>query len=253
MTSIKKDEGRPNEPKSIFDVAQDFEACLIEHYTKSERRAWLVVRWFGVFTALALFALASLAPFYKIVPLTFQVDKLTGDAQLVKLDGQAITPTEAIDKHWVAEYVIHRERFVWTLVQLDFDYVMNQSDERVARDYRTIYDGVQARDKKLGPGTDERIKDIVVTLPPGEPGKAVVRFVKVTRKDGQDVESVHYIATLAYKYEPPSVLSRERAVVDNPMGFKVTGYVVDRDVSGAPLVTPPVSNGSVPVKPGGFQ
>ena len=222
---------------TIFEEAVSWENSRHEALEKSEARAWSMVRWTSILALLAMGALVILAPFYKIVPLTFEVDKLTGQAQLVDLTGaMPMTSTEAMDKHWVADYVRTRERFVWTLLQLDYDHTMNLSDERIAREYRAEYEGPNARDKRLGPGTDERVRILGVTLPPNEPGKAVVRFERTTRRDGTDVDVGIYVATLSYKYQPPALFSKERNVVDNPLGFKVTGFVVDQELkSKAPV------------------
>ena len=222
---------------TIYEEAVSWENSRHEALEKSEARAWSMVRWTSILALLAMGALVILAPFYKIVPLTFEVDKLTGQAQLVDLTGaMPMTSTEAMDKHWVADYVRTRERFVWTLLQLDYDHTMNLSDERIAREYRAEYEGPNARDKRLGPGTDERVRILGVTLPPNEPGKAVVRFERTTRRDGTDVDVGVYVATLSYKYQPPALFSKERNVVDNPLGFKVTGFVVDQELkSKAPV------------------
>ena len=222
---------------TIYEEAVSWENSRHEALEKSEARAWSMVRWTSILALLAMGALVILAPFYKIVPLTFEVDKLTGQAQLVDLTGaMPMTSTEAMDKHWVADYVRTRERFVWTLLQLDYDHTMNLSDERIAREYRAEYEGPNARDKRLGPGTDERVRILGVTLPPNEPGKAVVRFERTTRRDGTDVDVGIYVATLSYKYQPPALFSKERNVVDNPLGFKVTGFVVDQELkSKAPV------------------
>ena len=236
---------------SIYEEAVSWENSRHEALEKSEARAWSMVRWTSLLAVLAMTALVILAPFYKIVPLTFEVDKLTGQAQLVDLTGpMPMTSTEAMDKHWVADYVRTRERFVWTLLQLDYDRTMNLSDERVAREYRAEYEGPNARDKRLGPGTDERVKILGVTLPPNEPGKAVVRFERTTRRDGTDVDVGFYVATLSYKYEPPALFSKERNVVDNPLGFKVTGFVVDQELKTKATVSKDsASDNSAPTLP----
>ena len=232
---------------SIFDEAVSWENSRREALETSEARAWSVVRWTSVLALLAMLALVILAPFYKIVPLTFEVDKLTGQAQLVDLTGpMPMTSTEAMDKHWVADYVRTRERFAWTLLQLDYDHTMNLSDERVAREYRSEYEGPYARDKALGPTTDERVKILGVTLPPNEPGKAVVRFERITRRDGTDLVVGNYVATLSYKYEAPALFSKERNVVDNPLGFKVTGFVVDQELK---TKAPVAKDSSTPESP----
>lgn len=239
--------------KDITEAAFDWETSRVHALELSEARAWRIAKISTVAAALAIAAVATLAPFYKIVPLTFQVDKLTGDAQLVEMTGsKSITPTEAMDKHWVGDYVQSRERFVWTLIQRDFDHVMNLSGDSVAREYRTLYEPPNSRDKKLGPGTDERIKVTSVTLVPNEPGKAVVRFEKTTRRDGSDINTGRFIATIAYNYDGPSPLSREKSLVDNPLGFKVSGYVVDPDLSNATAVQPsPASSDPQPASAGG--
>lgn len=227
-----------NHKPSIFEEAVSWENARQALLEKSEARAWSIVRWTSLLAILAMSALVILAPFYKIVPLTFEVDKLTGQAQLVDLTGpMPMTSTEAMDKHSVADYVRTRERFVWTLLQLDYDHTMNLSDERVAREYRAEYEGPNSRDKRLGPGTDERVKILGVTLPPNEPGKAVVRFERITRRDGTDINIGIYVASLSYKYEPPALFSKERNVVDNPLGFKVTGFVVDQELKSKAPVT----------------
>ena len=236
---------------SIYEEAVSWENSRQEALEKLEARAWSMVRWTSLLAVLAMTALVILAPFYKIVPLTFEVDKLTGQAQLVDLTGpMPMTSTEAMDKHWVADYVRTRERFVWTLLQLDYDHTMNLSDERVAREYRAEYEGPNARDKRLGPGTDERVKILGVTLPPNEPGKAVVRFERTTRRDGTDVDVGFYVATLSYKYEPPALFSKERNVVDNPLGFKVTGFVLDQELKTKATVSKDsASDNSAPTLP----
>ena len=238
VPETKHESGNDSRQKlGIYEEAVTWENSRQEALEKSEARAWSVVRWTSVLAVLAMAALVILAPFYKIVPLTFEVDKLTGQAQLVDLTGpMPMTSTEAMDKHWVADYVRTRERFVWTLLQLDYDHTMNLSDERVAREYRAEYEGPNARDKRLGPGKDERVRILGVTLPPNEPGKAVVRFERTTRRDGTDVDVGIYVATLSYVYQPPALFSKERNVVDNPLGFKVTGFVVDQELkSKAPV------------------
>ena len=114
--NTRADKGSGHKP-TIYEEAVSWENSRHEALEKSEARAWSIVRWTSLLAVLAMAALVILAPFYKIVPLTFEVDKLTGQAQLVDLTGpMPMTSTEAMDKHWVADYVRTRERFVWTLL-----------------------------------------------------------------------------------------------------------------------------------------
>ena len=68
--------------------------------------------------ALSLAGLVFMLPFYKVVPMTFLVDKVTGEAQLVDTTGyKPAILNEAADRHWVEEYVNTRERYNWMLVK----------------------------------------------------------------------------------------------------------------------------------------
>ena len=215
---------------ALLEQARDWESSRSEALEASERRAWWMVRFSAGVTLLSLLALVLLIPFYKVVPLVFQVDKVTGDAMQVDVRPTTLEPQDLQHRHWAARYVQIRERYVWPLLQMDFETVLSLSGEKVADEYKAIYDGANALDKKLGSAVDMRVHDVSVTLPPGESGRAIVRFLRTTRKNGVEIESnARFIATLAFVYEQPGVFTRERVVMDNPLGFKVVGYAVDTD------------------------
>ena len=130
-----------------------------------------------------------------------------------------------------------RERYDWGLLQMDYDRVLDMSADTVARDYRQIYSGPDALDRQLGPGTERRIRILSTTLPPDEPGRAVVHIECTTRKHGEDNAEPpqRFVVTLAYTYRPP-VFTRESTAVENPFGFTVKAYSRD------PEYTPPASS-----------
>ncbi|PPD55391.1 MAG: conjugal transfer protein TraJ [Methylotenera sp.] len=219
--------------KDRHQQAMDWEASQTLSLQRSESRAWKIT---GVATGFAILSLAGLVmmlPFYKVVPMTFLVDQATGAAQLIDASNATPMTTAQMDKHWLEEYVNSRERYNWMLLQYDHDKTLALSDSDVAKAYRALYEGANAMDKQLGNYTERRIKIISTTLPPGNHGTAVVRFERNTRERGQDVEiGAQYVATMSYTYQKPSVLTLEKDVVANPMGFKVTGYVVDKENKG---------------------
>ncbi|MFX1716182.1 virB8 family protein [Paraburkholderia sp. A1RO-5L] len=215
--------------------AQDFEVSLTDLQARSERRAWYVA---GAGAAIALscaVALAVMVPFYRVVPLAIEVDRLTGEAQVIDvLDAKHVPMRDIEDKHWVQAYVRARERYEWGLLQMDYDRVLDMSDERVARDYRQIFSAPDALDQQLGANTQRRIRILSTTLVPDEPGRAVVHIERTTWKNGlQSAEPrERFVITLAFTYRP-AVFTRERTAIDNPFGFKVTAYSRD------PEYTPP--------------
>ncbi|MBN3846106.1 type IV secretion system protein [Paraburkholderia sp. Ac-20342] len=215
----------------------DIEASLTYLQERSERRAWHVAYAAVGVAVLSVAALAVMVPFYRVVPLPIEVDRLTGESQVIDvLDARHVHTKEIQDKHWVETYVRERERYDWGLLQMDYDSVLAMSDDAVARDYRGIYSGPDSLDRQLGAGTEWRVRIISVTLPPDEPGHAVVHIERTSFKSGQaDAEPTQrFVITLAYIYRPP-VFTRESVAIANPFGFKVMAYSRD------PEYTPPAS------------
>lgn len=220
-----------------YERVLDIEASLTYLQERSERRAWHVAYAAVGVAVLSVAALAVMVPFYHVVPLPIEVDRLTGESQVIDvLDARHVHTKEIQDKHWVETYVRERERYDWGLLQMDYDSVLAMSDDVVARDYRGIYSGSDALDRQLGAGTERRVRILSVTLPPDEPGHAVVHVERTTFRNGQaDAEPTQrFVITLAYTYRPP-VFTRESVAIANPFGFKVTAYSRD------PEYTPPAS------------
>ncbi|TAL93131.1 MAG: type IV secretion system protein [Paraburkholderia sp.] len=218
--------------------ALDIEASLTHLQERSERRAWHVAYGAMGVGVLSVAALAVMVPFYRVVPLPIEVDRLTGEAQVIDvLDARHVHTKDIQDKHWVEAYVRERERYDWGLLQMDYDDVLAMSDDVVARDYRSIYGGPDALDRQLGPNVERRVRILSTTLPPDEPGHAVVHIERTTSKNGETNAQPpqRFVITLAYTYRP-QVFTRESVAIANPFGFKVTAYSRD------PEYTPPASS-----------
>ena len=63
--------------------ALDFEASVTHTQERSERRAWHVAGAAVMVAVLCVVALAVMVPFYRVVPLPIEVDRLTGEAQVI--------------------------------------------------------------------------------------------------------------------------------------------------------------------------
>lgn len=227
---------RRGKPTGRVLAGMDYEASRTEAIEKSERRAWMISRVAIVFALLAIVALAILAPFYKVVPMVIQVDKLTGEGQLVELTGaMPRTASDIVDKHWAQRYVQTRERYFWSLLTPDYELVSSMSGPSVRDAYGQMFEGPDKIQDRLKDRVERRVKVTSVVLMPGESGKkAVVRFDRTTRENGIDTEVRHFIATLAYDYVAPTTFQTERTAIENPLGFKVTGYAVDEEYKAPP-------------------
>ena len=231
-SNTRADAGAPTSARrgqvdTLLQKGQDWEADQQGARERSEARAWTITRIMSVIAILAVAALAVMVPFYKVIPLAFNTDRATGEVMQVITDPSTMKENELVAKNMLSTYVSLRERYHWTLLDDDYETVLLMSDEAVAREYKAIYEGPNALDKRLGEGTDMRVKIVSVELSPNEPGRrGTVRWERRTRRNGQDVSVERFASTVSFKFSPPSVFKREKALIPNPMGFKVDGYAV---------------------------
>jgi type IV secretion system protein VirB8 len=223
--------------KAFFQASADWEADRQSRLEKSECRAWRVA---GVATLTALIAvggMALLAPFKRVVPMVFAVDRATGNTELVNAtDDRNIAQLgfqELLDKHWAARYIAARESYFYRLLQTDYDTVLMLSADGVGREYARVFEGADPRDKKLGPMTEWKVTVLSVSLQhDGVGNKAVVRFQREQRRlDAERPEApTYYVATMAYEYKP-SLFGKEKDLIVNPLGFRVTSYRLDSELA----------------------
>lgn len=229
--------GVPHEPPGFFAAARDWEASTRHNEQVNARRAWFVAGGACLVATATSAALAVLAPFHRVVIAQVLVDRATGDARLIQLnDGPTVPRSEIIDKHWLVEYVLARESYHWGVLQTDYDRVLSMTDAGALAPYRQLYhhDNPVSLDKLLGSRTERRVNYTAVTFPPGETGRAIVHFDRLTLSDNGATVSApeRFIATLAYEYQPATFIKEKRAIL-NPLGFTVTAYRADPEFAGA--------------------
>lgn len=223
------------EMKSYMKHAQSWESDRQMRLAKSERRAWWVA---GI---ACLFSLATIAALiaHETRPITappiIAIDKTSGNVEIIKAgDDISKNYSELLEKYWTKRYVVARETYQYTTLQYDYDITLALSSDGVGTSYAKEFEGENAKDKKLGAQTEDRIKVISVVLPPDQKRTAVIRFEKVRRHigshDQEDTTRRIFVATLSYKFEP-SMRGREKDLIENPLGFKVTAYRVDAEIN----------------------
>lgn len=224
-----------------YSRAVTWEASLDEVRHRSEKRAWYIAGVSWLVTVLLGVALVVLLPLKTTVPYVVQVERATGQTEIVSpLTMRDIPQRELAEKYWAKKYVIARESYFWTILQMDYDNVIGMSSPDVGAQYTALYRGDNARDKRLGAGVEERVRIISVTLPPDQVGKAVVRFERLVRRANSEAveQSSTHVATVAYEFRPTKY-GRERELVDNPFGFTVTAYRIDDEIAKASVEQKP--------------
>jgi type IV secretion system protein VirB8 len=233
-----------DDSKAYFASGQDWEADREARREKSEQRAWRVAGASATIALAAVVGLASLAPLRRNVPYLFALEKTSGNVEFVgAVDDRRIAGyQELLDKHWAQRYIVARESYNYKLLQADYDTVLGMSNETVGRDFARLYEGAYARDAKYGASVEMKVSVLSVQLSHNGIGdQAVVRFAKTTRRIEADASEApqYFVATIAYEYKP-TMAGKEKDLMANPLGYRVTSYRVDSEL--APVAAPAPRN-----------
>ncbi|KGD42920.1 virB8 family protein [Burkholderia pseudomallei] len=202
------------------------EVDLMDEVLLSRRRGWQVgiagiaIGFFGM--ALAGFTIYRYAE--PIAQYILNTDPKTGSLQQVSiLPGQTTSLGEAIDSYWVAQFVIHHESYNFYTAQADYDFISLTATGEVAAQYKALWSGDKAPDKVLG---DSQMTTVAVSsvILDRDHGIATIRYstTKKFRDRPEPEPTVHWIATVAYKYDTKLMTAKQRFI--NPAGFQVLAF-----------------------------
>lgn len=207
---------------------------------RSLRLAWITA---GMVTFVAVaegIALVALAPLKTVVPYTLLVDRETGYVQaLDPINGERITPTAALTRSFLVQYVLARESFVFDALQQNYRKAVLWSEG----DVRTAYVSQMQASNPLSPLAayprrtviDVQVKSVSLL---GH-DTALVRFQTLRQDPGaQPRVTGSWIATISFRYSSEPMTAQDR--LSNPLGFRVTGYHKDVEIlpETAPAVAP---------------
>lgn len=217
-----KNRGRVSAPPPI-----EFESQIAKQALDSKRIAWYVAAAGFTFALGELIAIVVMLPLKQVVPYLIYVDKNTGVTQVVDVATPArITSDELNARHWAERYVLARERYIYQILQEDFDFVIATSSDVQQKEYRHLFDpGPQKKDVLFRDQIEERIRITNVQVAPGQTGRATVRYIKETYRTGsRDPDKIEgFICDLAFYWSGTGKWS-DKSILTNPFGFKVTAY-----------------------------
>jgi type IV secretion system protein VirB8 len=243
--------------------AQNFEITLADARRRSEKRAWWVAGVATFTTLCTLGGLFYMLPLKEKVPYLVMADSYSGQASVARLTGDwkntPLTASEAINKSNVAHFVVSRESFDSALLGLrDWNTVFSMSTPAVSNEYRALLDRMNPSSPVALYGNQRslRVKVLSIVLNGGDPSQnitptgATVRFQRFLydKQSGGTTYLDNRIATLAFDYKS-NLKMEERYRIENPLGFQVSSYRVDTDVSTAPApgdVIPTATSGGLP-------
>jgi type IV secretion system protein VirB8 len=212
----------------------DWEYDVNEAARRQARIAWALAALCLLLAVAAVGAVAALAPLKTVEPIFVRVDAATGGIDVLhRIDEEVgIGRQEALDKGFLARYVHAREGYFFPTVQDQYRRVLLMSVDAA----RASYLREVSKDNPDAPVNRYRDRESVEiklkSISFLEPGLAQVRYL-AERSDGERVERSHWIATIAYEYEPDAAIPLS-VLADNPLGFAVTDYrAVQEDATDA--------------------
>ena len=215
-----------------YSDAVDFESSIRYLVEQSNKRAWLIAFVSVGVAILSIVAVLLLTPLKTVEPYVIRVDNTTGMVDILTiLDEEQISSIEALDKHFVAQYIKAREGYYYDMLNQDYIFVQLLSTPEIAESYRQIYTGDNARDTRLGNATQVEVQIISIVLGESAGAKTATARInlKTTNKNSKAENVATKVITLTYTYQTAQVDEENRLL--NPLGFKVSNYRVDEEIT----------------------
>ena len=215
-----------------YSDAVDFESSIRYLVEQSNKRAWLIAFVSVGVAILSIVAVLLLTPLKTVEPYVIRVDNTTGMVDILTiLNEEQISSIEALDKHFVAQYIKAREGYYYDMLNQDYIFVQLLSTPEIAESYRQIYTGDNARDTRLGNATQVEVQIISIVLGESAGAKTATARInlKTTNKNSKAENMATKVITLTYTYQTAQVDEENRLL--NPLGFKVSNYRVDEEVT----------------------
>ncbi|WP_082848054.1 virB8 family protein [Delftia sp. GW456-R20] len=224
----KKEDSQAHGSNERGDYSWDSDINLV--LRKSERRGWSCFYFAVGVIALQATAIVVLTPLKSVVPYMYTVDKQTGEVSVGATVKDFVNTTELNDKHWVNKFVLSHERYNYRLLQMDYDTVQLLAGDQVYNQYAARFDGPNSLEKRYLDKVQITPKIISLSITGGN--LATVRFEKTQQevRTGGESKTTRWVALIRYEYKS-QVLRKENDLVQNPLGFTVTGYQIDPELT----------------------
>ncbi len=239
----------PNNEKltAYYRDAQSWSEDRAQSSAASRKVAWTVAGAAGLIAVLEAIALAMLLPLKTVVPYTLLVDKQTGFVQALKpLEGQTITPDEALVRSFLAQYVIARESFDIDSLQGSYRKVALWSGDEAKRRYVASMQASNPASPITSLPRRALVAAEVRSISAMDNETAMVRFVTTRTDPGGLAQAAQFwVAVIKYRFSGANMSAADR--LTNPLGFQVVRYRIDAETLPEPNPAPSPMPGPSPV------
>ena len=221
MSGVVKDDLKP-----FFERSATFDGERLRAATRSLRLAWMMAGTSMALCGASMLAVVGMLPLRTIETRVIRVNETTGSVELVTPVVGTQTYTEAVTKHWIADYVRAREGFLFEEAPFAFRKVnlMSAETEQARFSEGYIVKNPKSALAVLGRDGTARIEIKAISFPAAN--LALVRFSRTVRRGASETVA-HVLGTIAYEYQSAPIA--EADIMINPLGFVVREYRLDAE------------------------
>ena len=213
-----------------FDKANDWHAEKYASAVASRNRWMLAAMVGGSLAVLSVVALIGLTPLKTVEPYVVKEEPASGLVTVLRpVREEGITAGEALRKYFLAQYIRARETFDPQDIRHAYTSVMLMSDIEVGREYdRWINPENESSPVKIYGAKKVKRLISIRSITFLAPDTAQIRFTALEKVDTSE-RPTYWIATLQFHFVQNPAGEEERLI--NPVGFKVTSYRTDPEVT----------------------
>ncbi len=220
-----------NDPELLaayFAQVSSYEGDRLKRAYRGSGIAWTVAAGASILAGVLGFALVVVATRPPPPAVAFRVDNATGMTdRIYDVAGGEMAATEAENRHWLWQYVLHRQGYSFAEAQFNYDVVSLMSTADVQRRYDEWFRGSNPLSPQVVLGrTGQATLSWVSTSFIG-PKLAQVRYVQSVRKGDLLLPKLSMVATIAFDFAHGPISGS--AVNINPRGFLVTSFREDQE------------------------
>ena len=218
----------PDLVAAYFKQVSSYEGDRLKWAYRIAGLGWTVAAAAGIVAGAACLAVAGLTPLKRTDVVVLRVNDTTGMTDRVyDVQGGAMAASEAEQRHWLWQYVQHRQGYSYAEAQYNFDVVNIMSTADVQMQYADTFRGSNPLSPQVVLGrTGQAALSWVSTSFIG-PKLAQVRFIQSERKGDVLLPRRNMVATVAFDFSQGPISGS--AININPRGFLVTSFRVDQE------------------------
>lgn len=216
--------------KAYFAEARSWDRDRLHAAERSKRLAWTVAAAACALSVASVGAVAALSPLKSVQPFVVRVDRTSGAVDVVNgLKGaDHLTYEEAVTKYWLGLYVRARESWLAPAAEANFRQVTIMSTTSEQQRWADFFRPTNGTSPQViwGDAGEAQVEIRAVSFV--SPSVANIRFHRTVRQGAQTIGS-DWISTIAFVYTKAPMGEADR--LKNPLGFQVTSYRADPEVS----------------------